>query len=298
MTPQEIKSALTHNVGTFPSDAMREAIAQREAITPIFLAELERMADDPKALIDEPGSYMLHIFAMFLLAQFREPRALAPLVKTCHLPIADLECLLGDIITENMGSILASVCGDDITPIKSIVENEGLDEFVRGAALSALVTLFAEDALARETLIEYLRDISRKFPPESPLWTSWVMTADDICAEELLPEIRAAYDANLVDAGWIRLSDIESTIREGPEAALTRLRQLHQYMRDPIYTLERWACFRDDEEDDPDTSDEDSYMWLPPPPQMPYFRETPKTGRNDPCPCGSGKKYKKCCMPV
>ncbi len=22
----------------------------------------------------------------------------------------------------------------------------------------------------------------------------------------------------------------------------------------------------------------------------------PKIGRNDPCPCGSGKKYKKCCM--
>ncbi len=24
-------------------------------------------------------------------------------------------------------------------------------------------------------------------------------------------------------------------------------------------------------------------------------RETPKIGRNEPCPCGSGKKYKKCC---
>lgn len=24
-------------------------------------------------------------------------------------------------------------------------------------------------------------------------------------------------------------------------------------------------------------------------------REQPKIGRNDPCPCGSGKKYKKCC---
>jgi preprotein translocase subunit SecA len=23
--------------------------------------------------------------------------------------------------------------------------------------------------------------------------------------------------------------------------------------------------------------------------------EQPKVGRNDPCPCGSGKKYKKCC---
>jgi SEC-C motif-containing protein len=27
----------------------------------------------------------------------------------------------------------------------------------------------------------------------------------------------------------------------------------------------------------------------------PIRRETPKIGRNDPCPCGSGKKYKKCC---
>ncbi|MEN8109133.1 MAG: YchJ family protein [Pseudomonadota bacterium] len=26
-----------------------------------------------------------------------------------------------------------------------------------------------------------------------------------------------------------------------------------------------------------------------------FTRETPKVGRNDPCPCGSGKKYKKCC---
>lgn len=30
-------------------------------------------------------------------------------------------------------------------------------------------------------------------------------------------------------------------------------------------------------------------------PQRPYVREMPKIGRNDPCPCGSGKKYKKCC---
>lgn len=25
-------------------------------------------------------------------------------------------------------------------------------------------------------------------------------------------------------------------------------------------------------------------------------RETPKVGRNDPCPCGSGLKHKKCCL--
>lgn len=30
-------------------------------------------------------------------------------------------------------------------------------------------------------------------------------------------------------------------------------------------------------------------------PQQPYVRNEAKVGRNDPCPCGSGKKYKKCC---
>ena len=29
--------------------------------------------------------------------------------------------------------------------------------------------------------------------------------------------------------------------------------------------------------------------------EKPTVREEPKIGRNDPCPCGSGKKYKKCC---
>ncbi|MCX6110492.1 MAG: SEC-C metal-binding domain-containing protein [Proteobacteria bacterium] len=28
---------------------------------------------------------------------------------------------------------------------------------------------------------------------------------------------------------------------------------------------------------------------------QPFVRATPKLGRNDPCSCGSGKKYKKCC---
>ncbi len=31
------------------------------------------------------------------------------------------------------------------------------------------------------------------------------------------------------------------------------------------------------------------------PPSKPFIRDQPKVGRNDPCPCGSGRKYKKCC---
>jgi preprotein translocase subunit SecA len=29
--------------------------------------------------------------------------------------------------------------------------------------------------------------------------------------------------------------------------------------------------------------------------KQPYKREQPKVGRNEPCPCGSGRKFKKCC---
>ncbi len=31
-------------------------------------------------------------------------------------------------------------------------------------------------------------------------------------------------------------------------------------------------------------------------PQSPARRDRPRVGRNDPCPCGSGKKYKRCCL--
>lgn len=40
---------------------------------------------------------------------------------------------------------------------------------------------------------------------------------------------------------------------------------------------------------EPEDDDEQDYQL------QPYRRSEPKVGRNDPCPCGSGKKYKKCC---
>ena len=50
---------------------------------------------------------------------------------------------------------------------------------------------------------------------------------------------------------------------------------------------DRWAKEAAEEEDESDFAGPDV---------EPYVREGPKVGRNDPCPCGSGKKYKKCCL--
>ena len=296
MTPEEIKAALSYNPGYFPSEAMGEAVAQREAMTPILLAELERMAARPQALVDEEASYVLHIFALYLLAQFREPGALAPLLAICRLPDDTLDFLLGDVVTEDLGKILASVCGGDAAPLKAIAEDDGIDEFVRGAGMAALLTLYAEGALEREELLAWLRHAHHGFSPDSPMWERWVSAANEIYPEELLPEIRAFYAEDLVDTTWIAQSDIDATLREGREAALARLRLSHHYVTDAARMLERWHCFRPEAATMPDEPGEPyTRPWYAP--QLPYMRAEPKPGRNDPCPCGSGKKYKKCCLP-
>ena len=42
--------------------------------------------------------------------------------------------------------------------------------------------------------------------------------------------------------------------------------------------------------------DSQNHRYEPSPVIETYIRPEPKIGRNDPCPCGSGKKYKKCCQ--
>lgn len=43
---------------------------------------------------------------------------------------------------------------------------------------------------------------------------------------------------------------------------------------------------------------DEGYDYVPSQPIEPTVNEGPKIKRNDPCPCGSGKKYKKCCISV
>jgi hypothetical protein len=55
---------------------------------------------------------------------------------------------------------------------------------------------------------------------------------------------------------------------------------------------ERWAK----EDAAADAEDPEDEGLFPEEVEAPYVRAMPKVGRNDPCPCGSGKKYKHCCL--
>jgi len=98
---------------------------------------------------------MAHLYAMFLLAQFRETRAYPLVVRFASLPGNLLDSLCGDFITEDLGQVLASVCGGELAGIQSLIENEDTDEWVRGAALSGLVTLVAAGQKSRDEIVSY-----------------------------------------------------------------------------------------------------------------------------------------------
>jgi hypothetical protein len=85
MTVPEILKELELYTGRFPKRAMREAVEQREAVTPELLRVLEEVAASPQSFA-ERKDYMLHLFAMFLLAQFREKRTYRPLVAIFGTP--------------------------------------------------------------------------------------------------------------------------------------------------------------------------------------------------------------------
>lgn len=47
---------------------------------------------------------------------------------------------------------------------------------------------------------------------------------------------------------------------------------------------------------DPDRWQIEYTEMMIPPTEKQLARKPPKVGRNEPCPCGSGKKFKKCCL--
>lgn len=68
-------------------------------------------------------------------------------------------------------------------------------------------------------------------------------------------------------------------------------KQEMQWLIDMLTNKARMQDILSYEENYEDDDYSDEYFEI----QEPFVREEPKVGRNDPCPCGSGKKYKKCC---
>jgi hypothetical protein len=291
--------------GKFPQDAVEAAIAHGEEITPALLGILEDVADRG-ASVDETGDYIAPIFAMFLLAQFRETRAYPHVVKIALLPSDDLEALFGDFITGNLDSVLASVCGGDLEGIKSVIECETADEWARTAAIDSLVVMVGAGLLSRDLVIEYFAELYRgkiaRTQRNETVWGLLVASTATLYPGELIEDIERVFADELTDGTVLTLEDVREDISKGKEAVLARLAKdpHHQLVNDTVKEYGQCACFleEEDEFDGPIDPRFDPYDVVPPEfrdVSIPYRRASPKIGRNEPCFCGSGKKYKRCC---
>jgi hypothetical protein len=202
-------------------------------------------------------------------------------------------------VTEALKQIFASVYDGNPAPLHGLIENEEANEYVRDAAINSILVLEHTGQMPRAEVIEYFRSLfhGRLQRKHSFAWNGLVCAVADLPAPELLEEVRQAYSEGLVDED---VADLEGVERDLAAPKPWR-REGHTLITDAIGDMEGWACFHPD--DSGETEPPEVHAPVPPPPPSvpaeyvapkPSIRE-PKIGRNDPCPCGSRKKYKKCC---
>ena len=312
MDVEEILAQLDRKHTQVPRIALEEAAAHREEIIPRLFAVLEEVAKDPTPFLDDQNRN-IHIYAMYLLAQFRETRAYPLLVKIFSAPGEVPFDLAGYVVTQDLASILASVSDGDPGGMMELVENEKAHGYVRGAAMDGLVTLVACGKRSRDEVMAYFRRLFQTLKRKpSAAWDGLANACADLCPVEVEEDLDLAYDQGLIDPGAICWDDIAEALDRGPDLALEEARHRNKLITDTAEAITWWSGFHEDEEEDEgeaaghdlgDDFDHSAFvadslfsrlrtnMDFP----QPFRRTEPKVGRNEPCPCGSGKKYKKCC---
>jgi len=308
MTIDEILEQFVSSPNGFPHEAVAAAEAQAEAITPRLLELLEAATANP----DDVGEDDLrHIFAAFLLAQFREKEAYSRIVDMVTLPPDEVELLVGEGVIEDLAMWLASVAHGDLTHIDRLVRTEGADQYARGAGIHAIVIMVVQGILERSTAIDYLRGIFHDLPfsAESDMfWADLVLAAGDLSAKELEAEVMPIIEDDAFEYMSMKEpSEIVEDLESDPVAHLEKLREqpTYQLITNTSEDMMGWwrvywedstefFDFDDDPPFFPPSTDDFSFDRLPFLPSPPVEFRSEQPGRNDPCPCGSGKKYKKC----
>ncbi len=244
----EIIAELENYTGTFPRLALERAIEEQEAITPILLATVEQWKSQLEELSERPN-YFLHMYAMYLLAQFKESQAYLPIVEFFSVPGEISMDVTGDLVTEDLGRILASVCDGNIEPIKQLIENRQANEYVRSSAIQSLIILVVRGAIDREVVIKYFEELfsTHLEREDSHIWTKLVMESAFLAPLELKQQIDRTFDADLVESFFFDREDVDYYLNLGQEASWNELRDRQHYtlIQDTISEMESWSCFQD-----------------------------------------------------
>lgn len=317
----------------FPAEEIRNVLAHHEEIRPVLLEVLKDFAENAEGYSEDDGN-CLHIVALAVLAQFRDLSLFPVLLDIVDRFDLDLwgeasayEELICSIPEPAMARIIASVMAENISELKAIVIDPKQDIELRCRSLEALKTCYFEGDMERSDLTNFMSGLFQTFqiqhdsPEFFPLWISLYDQCLDIHPQEMLDGIQDACNAGFLGEQVIgRTLERAKRYCEGsPEQWFdTNREQLIQesgYIREAEKELEKWGMnqvFEFDQEDMEEITSmlEDRYrkrtelnkeigdvyrQIFHESTDTPFTRGDSKVGRNDPCPCGSGKKFKKCC---
>jgi uncharacterized protein len=301
----------------FPEHALRACQQRRDLVTPRLIDVLQEAARVGCEGSIREGNAPL--FALMLLAEFQATEALPAIMAVLELPNDVPDRLLGDAVTEEVPRILASLAANQIEAIDSLLANRQTYEYVRWSAAAAHKYLVRDGRMSRKEAVTGLTDFLRQAieSADVAVITPLVLVLADLNANESLADIKRAFEMRLVDES---MTDLRSLLEEfrpdqpdvcpelgrlGPtniEDTVEELRGWHWPCEQPAFTREDplaaniWPFSSENRDDNGplpaslELDYDDSY------PPATIRHDTSRIGRNDPCPCGSGKKYKKCCL--
>ncbi|MEW6623955.1 MAG: DUF1186 domain-containing protein [Bacillota bacterium] len=284
--------------GKFHKEELAEIINNKDEAIPELLNIMKDVRDNYQKYLDD--DYFIHLYATFLLAQFKIIDFFEIIIDIAKLPDEIAYKLYGDTITEDLGRIIASVYNGNIKSIYELIENREVDEYVREQGINSLVVLVLQGILEREEVVAYLKNLLMEKAKENDykIITGIISGLTDLYPEEAMAEIEWAYKNHLVDETIIGLDDVLLDLNMGKEACIENKKSdKHTHLIGNINDeMGWWSCFSENKKRlkqkmkttkiniKPNTSNKGTTI----------IKER-KIGRNEPCPCNSGKKYKKCC---
>jgi hypothetical protein len=221
-------------------------------------------------------------FGLHLLAEKRETEALDPLLAVA-LEGEALYDMIGDATAETLSAILISLYDGDPGKLKRVIEAAGADPWARVAALECYAWLVATGELPPDAGQEYLRSLFETLEPREahPVWYGWQGCVALLGLADLESLAARAFRSGFVENEIMAFEDFQADLRAYRAAADPRESFSGRGLQPIDDALDALAAFEEEEEEAP---------------LKPVENPTRAIGRNDPCPCGSGKKYKKCCL--
>jgi uncharacterized protein len=281
-----------------PREAMQWALDHWDEVAPELLSVVERYTSGADRS-DETARAVL--FILHLAGEKQDTRVFSLLCRLAQDGEA-VEAALGDTTT-TFKQILISTYDGDLDTLKGLIEAAEADEFVRAGALQVLAYLTATGHIPREQTEAYLLRLYDTLQPqqESFVWSGWVLAIGLLGLETLSGVVRQAFGRGLIDPMVMGYDDfrrdLERTLTDPARMAGFHYDRIGP-LEDAIGELSGWYTFSDAAKQDQErwaTRLEDAGLAFADSP-LPFVDPFKGVGRNDPCPCGSGKKFKKCCL--